>query len=261
MVTSITAIFGLAAVIGGASGDLSVEEIVKRTNHAAYYQGNNGRARVSMVITDGQGRKRERELSILRYDAPGPDGEQKFYLYFHAPADVARMPFLVHKHLDRADARWLYIPALDLVKRIAATDKRTSFVGSDFLYEDVSGRQLDQDHHELLKTTENFYLLKHTPKDPDSVKFAHYTMWIHKKSFLPTKVEYSDASGEVYRVMTVGRVETIDGKPTVLEATMEDRRTGSRTVLTYKDPAYDIGVPERVFTERYLRRAPVKYLK
>ena len=28
---------------------------------------------------------------------------------------------------------------LDLVKRIASTDKRSSFVGSDFTYEDISG--------------------------------------------------------------------------------------------------------------------------
>ncbi len=39
------------------------------------------------------------------------------------------------------------LPDLDLVKRIAAGDKRTSFVGSHFLYEDISGRAVQEDKH------------------------------------------------------------------------------------------------------------------
>src|SRR5690606_38275237 len=98
--------------------------------------------------------------------------EQKFYVYFTRPADVNKMGFLVWKKLDTDDDRWLYLPALDLVKRIAASDKRTSFVGSDFYYEDVSGRDIDEDHHELIDTTDNYYVLKNTPRNPSSVEFA-----------------------------------------------------------------------------------------
>ena len=62
-------------------------------------------------------------------------GEQKFYVYFHQPADVSKMTFLVWKHLDKDDDRWMYLPKIDLVKRIAGSEKRTSFVGSDYFYE------------------------------------------------------------------------------------------------------------------------------
>lgn len=239
-----------------------VAEIVRKTNHASYYQGTDGRAHVKMTITDKQGRKRVRSMTILRRDAEGSaDGEQKFYVYFHEPADVAKTVFLVHKKLGADDDRWLYLPSLDLVKRIAAADKRTSFVGSDFVYEDVSGRSLDEDTHKLVETTKNYYVLEHTPRAPTKVRFARYRMYVHRGSFLPTKVEYYDKAGKKYRVMTVEAVETIQGKATVTRASIQDLSAGSKTVVEYSKVTYDVGLPERIFTERYLRRMPVKYMQ
>ncbi len=253
---SLTLLGGVAL----AEAPLTVDDIVARTNHASYYKGDDGRSHVSMTITDSRGRERSRDFTVLRWDKPGDDGDQRFYVYFHAPADVANMAFLVHKHPGGDDDRWLYMPALDLVKRIASADKRTSFVGSDFFYEDVSGRALDEDRHELVKTTDAYYVLKHTPKKPGSVEFASYEMYVHKGTFLPTKVEYKDSKGEVYRVMTVDSVKTVQGHPTVTQATMLDKRSGSKTVVKYGSPRYDLGLTPSVFTERYLRRPPTKYL-
>ena len=82
---------------------------------------------------------------------------------------------MVWKHLDKDDDRWLYLPALDVQKRIAATDKRTSFVGSHFFYEDVSGRRLSDDRHELVEVTDTYYVMKNTPKEPGAgrVRLVH----------------------------------------------------------------------------------------
>ena len=254
------AIFAAFAVPADA-GELTADEIVVRTNQAAYYQGDDGRATVTMTITDSQGSERTREFTVLRRNDPDSDGDQRFYVYFHKPADFSKMVFMVHKHTEGDDDRWLYLSSLDLVKRIAASDERTSFVGSDFFYEDVSGRSPSEDDHELIKTTESYYVLEHKPKDSGSVEFARYTTYIHRKTFLPTKAEYFDASGKKYRVMTVDAVKEFDGKPTVTKATIEDLRAGSKTVIEFSNVEYDIGIPDKIFTERYLRRPPVKYLK
>ena len=246
----------------------SVDEIVKRTNYTSYYQGADGRADVKMTIKDSQGRERVREFTILRRDgqAPGQNdadftGEQKFYVYFQRPADVNRMAYMVHKHLQRDDDRWLYLPALDLSKRIAASDKRTSFVGSDFFYEDVSGRSTDLDRHELLETTDTYYVLKNTPKDPDSVEFSSFTMYIHKSTFIPVLVEFHDKQGAKYRAAQALKVETIQGHATVTKSVMKNLRAGGETLLEYSKVEYDIGLPEDIFTEQYLRNPPRKYLR
>jgi len=248
---------------------LTVKQIVDKTNQTAYYQGKDGKARVKMTITDKQGRTRKRELTILRWDQPNPKqnkddtycGDQKIYAYFHRPADVSKTVFMVWKHQNKEDDRWMYLPALDLVKRISSTDKRTSFVGTDFFYEDVSGRNIADDKHELIETTKNYYVLRNTPKDPKSVEFSYFKMWVHRTTFLVVKTEYYDRNSKKYRTYEALKVEKIQGKHTVTKAKMTNLLTGSSTISEYSKVKYDVGIPESIFTERYLRKAPRKYLR
>jgi len=265
--TLFATLFGLPAVADDSTP--SVDEIVHHANYVSYYQGKDGRAQVQMLITDNQGRKRQRSFTILRRDVPDSEsiadhaywGDQQMYVYFHRPADVNKMVFMVHKKINGDDERKLYLPALDLVKPIAAGDQRTSFVGSDYFYEDVSGRSIDDDKHELLKTTDNYYVLRHTPKDPASVEFSYYDMYVHKQTFIPVQIEFYDRNGEKYRVAKALKVETIQGFPTVTQASMENLKTGSKTEMRYSQVNYNIGLPEDVFSERYLRAPPIKYLR
>ena len=171
------------------------------------------------------------------------------------------MSFLVWKNAGKNDDRWMFIPALNLVKRIAPGDKRTSFVGSDFLYEDVSGRGLADDVHELVETTDKQYVIKNTPKDKKSVKFASYTVWVDKDTFIPRKSEYLDKNGTLYRKLEVTKMETIQDIPTVTEMVASDLLGGTKTVNSFSNIKYDIGLTDRVFTERFLRRPPREVIK
>jgi len=256
-------------VNSSAANDLSVEDIVQRSNQVVYYQGKSGRAQVSMVIIDNKGRERKRKMTVLRRDAADSDAleeqaylsDQKFYVYLHRPADVRKMAFLVWKQLKKNDARWVYLPALDLVKRIAASDKRTSFVGSDFFYEDISGRNLDEDNFSLEQTTDKLYVVKSVPREPGSVEFAYYRLYIHKESFIPMKIEYFDKKNTKYRVAKTLKVKNIQGFPTVTMASMENLLTGSKTIMRYQKVEYNIGLDDQLFAERYLRKSPKKYLR
>ena len=253
----------------------SVETIVERSNQTAYYQGKDGRADVNMNIVDAQGRTRTRRFSILRRDDLPPKdktekdetdehtGDQRFYVYFKAPPDVSDTAFMVWKHVDinRDDDRWLYLPDLDLVKRIAASDKRTSFVGSHFYYEDVSGRNTNEDKHELVDVTDTYFVLDNTPKQPEMVEFSHYKMWIHRDTFLPIQTEYYNKRGEAYRKYSVLNVSKPQGFLTVTRSKMEDLRTGGHTTIEYSQVKYNVGLPKEIFTERYLRKPPMDYIK
>ncbi|MBN2581768.1 MAG: outer membrane lipoprotein-sorting protein [Planctomycetes bacterium] len=236
--------------------ELTVDEIVKKANHAAYYQGKDGRSLVKMTIKDPGGTTREREFTVLRKTIED-GGDQKFFVYFHQPSDVRKMTYLVWKHVgDKDDDRWLYMPALDLVKRIAASDKRTSFVGSNFLYEDISGRGTDEDTHTLTETTDKHYVLKNVPKDPKAVEFASYTLWIDKTTFLPAKAEYVNDQGKVYRTVEALEIKTIDGFPTVVKSVAKDVASGGETVSEFSEIRYNIDLKDDVFEERSLRRPP-----
>ena len=248
----------LLAGYAGAQ-ELTADQIVEKANQASYYAGADGRSDVKMTIRGAGGSERVREMTILRMNTDGSD--QKFYVYFKAPADVRKMAYLVWKKVDGNDDRWLWLPALNLNKRIAPGDKRTSFVGSDFLYEDVSGRSPAEDTHELVETTDKHYVIKNTPKKPGSVEFKSYTVWINKETFLPHKAEYIDGNGKVYRRVEATKVEMVDGKPTVIESVAQDLNSGSMTINEFQNVKYDLGLNERIFTERFLRRPPREVTK
>jgi hypothetical protein len=251
--------FGLLLAATATAQELSVDEIVQKANQVSYYAGQDGRAEVKMTITGPGGGTRIRDFSILRKDVDGEN--QKFYVYFRAPADVRKMAYLVWKNVGGEDDRWLWLPALNLKKRIAPGDKRTSFVGSDFFYEDVSGRGIDEDHHELLETTETRYLIKNVPKTPDEVEFAYYKVWIDKQTFLPRLAEYYDDKGQLYRKVEATRVETIQGYPTVVESVASDLMAGTSTTNEFTLVSYDLGLKEMIFTERFLRRPPREVIR
>lgn len=248
------------------AGKLTADEIVRKANHATLYHGTDSKGKVRMVITDKQGRTRKRELNMLRRDNDEKDEDQKYFVFFHEPADVRKMVFLVHKHasLEHEDDRWLYMPGLDLVKRIAASDKRTSFAGSDFLYEDISGRNVAADSHELIRTDDKQYLIRNIPKNPGNVEFAYYDVYIDKSSFLPMKMEYFRKGDILYRVISSEKTENIEAEengkkvvyPTVTRSVAKDLESGSRTEMTFSSIQYNIGLADDIFTERYLRRPP-----
>lgn len=238
----------------------SPQEIVANANLAAYYAGDDGRSEARMIIRDAQGREQRRQFTVLRRNIEA-GGDQDFLVVFSQPSDVRGTVYLVKKHAGADDDRWLYLPGLDLVRRISAGDRRTSFVGAHYFYEDVSGRGTHEDVHELLETTDEHYIMQHTPLDTSSVEFASYMTWIDRETYLPMKIEYKDSAGEIYRRVEVLEVRDIQGYPTVTASRVSDLASGGQTDMQFRFIAYDLGMEESVFTERSLRNPPRRWLQ
>ena len=239
---------------------LTAATIVNKSNLASYYAGTDGRSDARMKIVDSQDRVQYRQFVMLRKNQQ-ENMKQHFLVVFSRPTDVRDTVFLVDKKPQSDDDRWLYLPGLDLVKRISSGDKRTSFVGSHFYYEDVSGRSPLLDNHELINQDEENYYLKHTPKSPNTVEFAYYTSTINKQTFLPMHVIYYDNNDKPLRTMEVNQVKIIESFPTVTEATLTDHRLNGHTLIQFRFMDYNLGIPEQVFSERSLRNPPDKWLQ
>jgi outer membrane lipoprotein-sorting protein len=262
MRTTLVLTLAVLVLTGGVQAQQlsDANDIVARANLAAYYAGADGRSEVRMIISDAQGREQRRQFTVLRRDSEDA-GDQQFLVVFSQPSDVRDTVFLVDKHVGRDDDRWLYLPGLDLVKRISAGDKRTSFVGAHYFYEDVSGRQPAEDTHEVIETTDEFYVLKHVPLAPQSVEFASYVTWIDRTTFLPKRIDYTNAAGIVYRRVEVLEVVDVDGYPTVTTSRVSDLLSGGKTDMQFRYIAYDVGIPADVFSERSLRSPPRELLQ
>ncbi len=233
------------------------EALMQASHLAMYYAADDGRAVVNMDLVNKSGKTRTRRFVMLRLDTTD-GGAQKYYTYFTEPSDVRRTTFMVWKEPDSDDARWIYVPAVDLVRRISAKDKGSSFVGSDFSYEDVSGRHWSDDTHEFVRDEEldgrAAHVIKSTPREKDS--FTEKVTWVDAETSLPLREEYYDRKGELERVFTAERIEVVDEHPTIVERKMENVKKNHHTVVTFEEVSYDVGIEDDVFTERHLKAPP-----
>jgi len=247
---------------GATAAEPDARSIVANSLQAFYYAAKDMRARVTMRLINAQGQERRREMTMLRKNS-GEGGEQRYYIYFHAPSDVKGTTFMVWKYLQKEDDRWIFIPSIKLVRRIAADDKRSSFVGSDFTHEDVSGRSVDDETHSLLRTEEMAgraaYVVESKPRARSD--YARRLSWIDKQHGLPLKEEYFDARDEKVRVFTADQIEQVDGYWTITARTMKNLQTGHRTQTRFADIKYDVGLKQNLFSERYLRNPPRKWIR
>jgi outer membrane lipoprotein-sorting protein len=243
--------------------EMNADEIMKKSHLAFFYAGDDGIADVTMTIVNSKGKERRREFTMLRLDVED-GGKQFFYTYFRKPSDVSRLTFMVHKIPFANDNRWLYIPSLDLVRRLSADDKNSSFVGSDFTYEDVSGRHWTEDNHRLLRRDtlngRDVYVIESIPKKPYK-GFARKISYIDSQNFLPLKEEYYNKKDKLARVMTLEKIETIEDIPTATVRKMENVKKKQYTIVEFSNIVYNVGIKENIFTERYLKNPPREYIK
>lgn len=262
----ITMLLILIVLVNGQwsySQDDQATKIMKTSHLAMFYAADDGISEVKMTIVNSRGKERIREFAMLRLDIV-EGGKQKYYTYFRKPHDVSRLTFMVHKLPEASDNRWLYIPSVDLIKRISADDKGSSFVGSDFTYEDVSGRHWSEDNHKILKEEKlgdnDVYVIESTPIEKYK-GFSRKVSYIDKGHYLPLKEEYYNKKDELIRIFTAEKIEEIDGFMTPTTRKMENVKKKRYTLVEFKDIKFNVGIEEDIFSERYLKNPPRKFIK
>ncbi len=236
--------------------------IMKKSHLASYYAGKDGSSQLLMKVYDSKGGEPIKKLfNMLRLNVK-EGGEQMFFTYFAAPADIKGTTFLVHKFIDKDDFRRLYLPASDKVLAIAGSRKQDPFMGSDFSYEDVSGRHFSKDNHKMVSEDDKQYIIESTPKEKED-KISKIKYWINKSNFVPEKVEFYNHDGKVARTYESKKVENIDGVATITSRVMTSNLEGTHTeiLVNPKKTKYGVGLSEDVFTERSLKNPPVKFMQ
>src|SRR3954468_24714324 len=127
---------------------LSAAEVARKVQDRD--TGRDSRAELRMKLFERRGRVRDRVLTLATLRGRGepgapataPDGD-RLLIRFTYPNDIRGTGFLVWEHPRGEDERFLYLPSLGRVRRIAGSEAQESFVGSDFSYEDIGGREFD----------------------------------------------------------------------------------------------------------------------
>ncbi|MCR5494213.1 MAG: outer membrane lipoprotein-sorting protein [Treponema sp.] len=211
-------------------------------------------AKATMSITNKKGSTRVREVQMKEKDY----GDiSKSVIVFSTPKDVAGVAYLSYSYEKKADGskkdndNWLYMPAMKKTRRISGSESDGDFMGTDFTYDDMGDRDLDEDDYLLMGTEkvdeEDCYKVKATSKDT-SVKEPVRICYIGKSDFMVRKVEYFDRQEKLHRVLTCEGIVQIGGYWTCKKMTMKNVQTSHFTVLERSGIAFDEPIDDKIFT-------------
>lgn len=216
--------------------------------------GRDERAEVHMRIEDSLGEVRERRLLRLRLTE---GGEDRIRLQFLFPPDVRDTAFLLHDHPDRDDDRWLYLPSLGKPKRIAGAQKYRNFLGTDFTYDDLGGREPQEDTHTLeaeeVVEGRPAYRVRSVPREAES-PHAYRIAWVWKDAPLVLKEEQYDRHGRLRKRLRTLKIESVQGIWTATGREMADVREKHRTALVFTAIRYNTGLKTGLFRDQALER-------
>ena len=225
--------------------------------------GDNSTAKMKMTLIDKNGKKRVRDLKTFTKDK----GEDKLKLmFFLTPADVKNTAFLTHDFEDsnKDDDQWLYLPELQKVKRIASSDKSSSFMGSDFTYSDMTSRNVEDYRYKIMKEKKvgghMTWQMMVTPKSKKTIEETGYTksiVFVRQDNFVIVQALNYIKAGKKLKYMMVKDLKQIDGIWTAIEmqmVTKKGKKTLHKTIFKFSDIKYNQGLEESLFTTRTLER-------
>ncbi len=225
--------------------------------------GRDSRALLRMRLVDRRGRARERGLELAAREG-GNEGD-RILVRFTYPNDIKGTGFLVWEHPGTDDERFLYLPSLGRVRRISGEETQESFVGTDFTYEDIGGREFDDYTYRFTEENATWtspdgrslaaYRLESRRKDSRAT-FPRVITLVLKDSFVVVGAEIFNRRDERQKTYTVRKLERVEGIWTVLDSTMADDLSDTRTDMVIEKIDYNIGLTTADFSRRVLERMP-----
>jgi outer membrane lipoprotein-sorting protein len=207
-----------------------------------------------LQVFDSKGKINDKRWSLERL---GSHGASKVVLRFTSPAEVKGVALLIVNHPDRASDQWMWTPAIERDRRIALQDRSTRFFGTDFSFEDLEERDVDQYDYAIAGEESvdgaPCWKIQSTPKESKSSQYTRSIVWIRKDNYAFARIE-NYVKDQAVRRLNYSDIQNVQGIWTARQMEMTDLRRGSRTRLTLDKLQYNVAVKDEEFTLQAIRR-------
>lgn len=232
-----------------SAGEQLAQRVYDRPN------GKDSTAVSTMTLTEKGHSPRVRQLITYRLEKKR--GEVAALIRFTEPGDIAGTGLLTLDHATGDTDQWIYLPAMERVRRISASRKGGRFVGSDFYYEDLRDRKVSQDQHRIIgRESLNGVpceIIESIPTDADNSVYAKRVSWVDSVRQLALRVDfYEKGLEQPSKRWLLKKLEKIQGYWTVLDAVVTDLESGHQTRLAVEKILYDRRLPQQLFSSRTL---------
>lgn len=235
----------------------SASEIAQRALENNSFSTSNARATVELdVQKDGKTVRSRRIITKIKRK----DGEVKSFVEFTAPADVAGTKFLSLEKNSESAEQFIYLPAFKKIKRVVGAQKAGSFMGTDFSYADLDGRDVDDAQWSRQKDETidgvDCWVIEGQPKKTDEDdQYGRTLIWVHKEHFLPMRIDFFDRDKTtVKKRLLVKKLEKKNERWIAAESVMATLSKSTETRLKLASVDFDTPIPDDEFSQRALER-------
>jgi predicted RND superfamily exporter protein len=251
---------GLLAAPAHAA-ELTAEAVMQRNFVVLKVDDSTADATFTLRNSDGQERVRK---TITRTKLQ-PNGVDNMRLVrFLSPQDVRSTATLTIENSDRDDDIWIYLPALKKTRRLLASNKKDSFVGTDFSYGDIIGFKVGEWRHSILREEAvdgaPCFVVESLPGSPEIEENSGYSKrlnWIRKDNFVAVKGEFYDTAGRLLKTVAAADLHEVDpakGRWQAMRLEARNVQTGHSTTIELQNFKANQGLSAQQFAARELER-------
>ena len=259
---TLAAIAGLLLLARPAfAQSLSADEVMRRNFVASKVGDTTAQATFTLISSDGQQRVRRTDSWTKLRD----DGVSNMRLTrFLSPPDVRGTATLTIENPSGDDDIWIYLPALKRVRRLLASNKKDSYVGTDFSYGDIIGFKVDEWRHTIVRQEavdgSPCYVVDSLPATPAAAEGSGYSrrlQWIRTDNFVTVRGQYFDAGGRLWKTYSASDLRSADParnrwQPMRLDS--RDVQNNHETIIQLENFRPNQGLSADMFTARVLDR-------
>jgi hypothetical protein len=243
------ALFALLLLASAPAQAETAEEIMDKARAARQVENAIQTIEMSIVGKNGSKRVRELELKVK------VDGDiRKSIARFTSPSDVAGTSLLLIDHPDTVDEQLLYLPAVKRTNRISGNNRKGSFMGSDFSYEDMEMSDPPDANHTVISEAGDTWVIETAPGEDSS--YSKLISTVRKADFVPVSVQFFDKDGDLLKALAVSKTNVLDGLTLVTESTMSNVQKSTSTILLVK--AQQMNVPEDQLPDSLFTKASLE---
>lgn len=178
---------------------------------------------------------------------------KKTLIRFKSPKSINGTGLLSWLNIDKTTTQWLFLPRLKVSKKIKSKDQSKSFMGTDFIFEDLS--PIDLNNYEFNFSEKSYtdeelcYVIHCSPKTPSSYYKKVY--FIDVENFQVRKIIFYDSKDNIDKTLYVYDIYKKEKYWSPKQLKME-RVNGNYTLMNIESFDPNAFLEDSLFTESYL---------
>lgn len=210
-------------------------------------------AEMRMTSEDESGKRDQVEFRIQRKYS---ENRAATFLTLLAPREETGKALLAIERTDQPTEAFSYLAGLKKLTKLNS-DRQLGFRGAKVTVQEMLGMELNQYTHSAGERVnsdgEPLVRIEFKEKEFLNLAFPRIIGFFREKDRSPAKFELYDPRDELQKSVKIEEVKPIQNHQTIMRLAIEDLQQKLKVKVETRRIEYDRGIPDNIFTEKYLK--------